>query len=45
MLGAAGEILRADGEQSAQLQVGDHLTRLGQQTLELTRGRKLILGR
>lgn len=41
---AGAEILRADGKQGAQLQVRDHLTGFCQQTLKLTRGRKIILG-
>ena len=41
---AGAEILGADGKQGAQLQVRDHLTGFCQQTLKLTRGRKIILG-
>jgi hypothetical protein len=41
----AVEILRADGQQCAQLQIGDHLPRLCQQALKLTCGGAVILGK
>lgn len=44
IFGTAVVILRADGEQSTQFQVRNHLTRFRQQTLELTCGGKFILG-